>query len=78
MAAFVSAVEDVAKSKGDASKKSKKLVQLVPAQFLAQPDLPKKDDYSRILQIVDYVSGMTDSYAVSLYKKITGISLPNT
>jgi len=67
--AFVSATNDVAKNKDKASKKSKKLVQLVPAQFLDQPNIPKEDDYSRILQIVDFVSGMTDSYAVSLFKK---------
>lgn len=74
--AFVSAASDVAQNKHEASKKSKKLVQLLPAQFLEQPNLPKKDDYSRILQIVDFVSGMTDSYAVSLYRTITGTSLP--
>jgi dGTPase len=28
-------------------------------------------------KLTDYVSGMTDSFAVTLYKKIKGISLPN-
>jgi dGTPase len=28
------------------------------------------------MRILDFVSGMTDSYAVSLYKKVRGISLP--
>ena len=32
--------------------------------------------YQRLLGVCDYISGMTDSYAVSLYKKLTGISLP--
>ena len=32
--------------------------------------------YQRLLSVCDYISGMTDSYAVSLYKKLTGISLP--
>ena len=32
--------------------------------------------YKSILQITDYIAGMTDSYAVSLFKKIKGISLP--
>lgn len=32
--------------------------------------------YQQLLAICDYISGMTDSYAVSLYKKLTGISLP--
>ena len=29
-----------------------------------------------LLRMIDFVSGMTDSYAVSLYKKVRGISLP--
>jgi dGTPase len=36
----------------------------------------QEDIYKRILKVTDYVSGMTDSYAVSLFKKIKGISLP--
>ena len=36
----------------------------------------QEDIYRRILKVTDYVSGMTDSYAVSLFKKIKGISLP--
>jgi dGTPase len=34
------------------------------------------DLYNKILKVTDYISGMTDSYAVSVYKKIKGISLP--
>jgi len=34
------------------------------------------DLYKQILKVTDYISGMTDSYAVSVYKKIKGISLP--
>lgn len=36
----------------------------------------QEDIYRRILKVTDYISGMTDSYAVSLFKKIKGISLP--
>ena len=32
--------------------------------------------YRKLLGVCDYIAGMTDSYAVSLYKKLTGISLP--
>lgn len=32
--------------------------------------------YKNILRITDYIAGMTDSYAVALFKKIKGISLP--
>ena len=34
------------------------------------------DDYEKMHLIVDFIAGMTDSYAVSLYKKLLGISLP--
>ena len=33
-------------------------------------------EYDKMHLIVDFISGMTDSYAVSLYKKLLGISLP--
>lgn len=32
--------------------------------------------YDKLHLIVDFVSGMTDSFAVNLYKELTGISLP--
>lgn len=44
--------------------------------------LPKRyqnrrtDLYQKLLGVCDYISGMTDSYAVSLYQKLTGIRLP--
>ncbi|WP_196601811.1 deoxyguanosinetriphosphate triphosphohydrolase [Gloeocapsopsis dulcis] len=42
------------------------------------PNFKDNDEklYQKILQVTDYISGMTDSYAVSLFKKIKGISLP--
>ncbi len=32
--------------------------------------------YGRIQSVIDYVSGMTDVYALDLYRKITGMGLP--
>jgi dGTPase len=32
--------------------------------------------YQELLEITDYISGMTDSFAVDLYRKLHGISLP--
>jgi dGTPase len=49
---------------------------LLPKQFLGSGDKPEKDLYSRLLNITDFISGMTDSFAVSLYRKIKGISIP--
>ena len=39
-------------------------------------DFKKLTTYDKLHLIIDFVSGMTDSYAVSLYKELTGISLP--
>lgn len=48
------------------------LLSLLPERFYPQD----ASLYAQMLAVCDYVSGMTDSYAVSLYKKLTGISLP--
>ena len=52
---------------------SKQLLNRVPVQY----DVHSEDNYTRILSILDYVSGMTDIYALDLYRKITGMSLPS-
>ena len=56
--------------------RSTKLLQLVPAETLGPGRQPLASPYERLLRMLDFVSGMTDSYAVSLYKKVRGISLP--
>jgi dGTPase len=56
--------------------RSRKLLDLLPAQFRAvghQADAPA---YEQILLLTDYVAGMTDQHALSLYKTIKGIELP--
>jgi dGTPase len=56
--------------------RSKKVLALLPRQFLDVDGKPEKDKYQRLLKITDFVSGMSDSYAVSLYKIMRGFSLP--
>jgi dGTPase len=51
----------------------KKLVKLIPKQFLTN----ETDTYSKIQTVLDFVSGMTDIYAVELFRKIKGISFPS-
>ncbi|MBL8253748.1 MAG: deoxyguanosinetriphosphate triphosphohydrolase [Candidatus Competibacter sp.] len=75
--AFVTTVNDLAIQGPTASPKSRMLVHLIPEQFAGPGRQPVADPYRRVLAITDFVSGMTDSYAVSLFKKLTGISLPN-
>lgn len=55
------------------SKYHKKLVELIPKQFLTQ----QTDAYTKIQSVLDFVSGMTDIYAVELFRKIKGISFPS-
>lgn len=53
--------------------KSKKLLRLVPEQF----DLKEEHGlYRNLLSVIDFISGMTDLYAIDLYRKITGIQIP--
>jgi len=58
---------------GKISSKNKSVFALLPNRI--SEDIPK-DLYLRLLRIIDFVSGMTDSFAVSLFRKIKGISLP--
>ena len=47
---------------------------LLPVLHYPRPD-EVDSTYSRLLRVLDYVSGMTDRYAVNLYQKLKGISL---
>ncbi|MDR1813568.1 MAG: dNTP triphosphohydrolase [Tannerella sp.] len=51
---------------------SKLLLNRVPAQY----DVFAPTTYGKIQCALDYISGMTDVYALDLYRKITGMSLP--
>lgn len=51
---------------------SRQLLNRIPAQY----DVQSESAYGRILSVIDYVSGMTDIYALDLYRKITGMNLP--
>lgn len=51
---------------------SKLLLGRIPDQF----ETNAESLYERILAVLDFVSGMTDVYALDLYRKITGMSLP--
>jgi len=72
--AFLNAVND--KAEGKKSYRSEKYLQLIPLQFLGEDGKPDEDVYLRILKICEFVAGMTDSYAISIFRKIKGIELP--
>ena len=52
--------------------KSGKLLQLISPQF----PVSGKNLYEDIQSVTDFISGMTDLYAMDLYRKITGIAIP--
>ena len=52
------------------------LLKLLPTQFLGHGGEPDADPYVRLLQVADFVAGMTDSYAVDMYRKLKGFALP--
>ncbi len=54
--------------------KSGKLIKLVSPQFPVSRD--EKNTYRNIQSLVDFISGMTDLYAIDIYRKITGITIP--
>jgi len=58
---------------GNLSRKNRAVVNLMPKRITINPP---EDIYLRLLNVIDFVSGMTDSFAVSLFRKIKGISLP--
>jgi dGTPase len=57
--------------KDPANKQYKKISSLLP-KIVTKEDL----SYESILDVTDFISGMTDWYAIDLYNKITGVTLP--
>ena len=51
---------------------SKQLINRVSSQY----DITSDSLETRLLAVIDYISGMTDVYALDVYQKISGISLP--
>lgn len=53
------------------SKRASKIYSLLPDKYRHEND--EEDEYTRYLKVVSYVSGMTDSYALNLFRKIKGV-----
>ena len=51
---------------------SKQLIKRVSSQY----DINARNLDDRIMAVLDYISGMTDVYALDVYQKINGMSLP--
>ncbi len=70
---FITAYNE--RSNNNLTPKNRAVINLIPKRFFfgekSNPEL-----YQRLLRVIDFISGMTDSYAVSIFRKIRGISLP--
>ncbi len=74
---FTHAVEARAEVPGTRfTTRERMLMKLLPTQFLGHGGEPDPDPYVRLLQVADFVAGMTDSYAVDMYRKLKGFDLP--
>lgn len=70
---FVPIVKEMHKKKWDAQKltgRSEKLMRLIPCSFEGAADT-----YQALLRVTDFIAGMTDRYALDLYRKLKGISI---
>ena len=69
---FISATTDATNSF-----RSNKIIQLLPIQYLAANGFPHEDLYTNLLSVCDYISSLSDSQAISLFRKLKGIEIPN-
>jgi dGTPase len=66
-------VEAVLVPPGQAQTRHKKVLALLPKQFEVPP---QSSPYQKAQSIIDFAAGMTDDYALNLYKNLRGIELP--
>jgi len=52
---------------------SQQLLMRIPQQY----ETDSSTTYGKVMAVLDYISGMTDVYALDLYRKITGMSIPS-
>lgn len=78
---FINATLDVLKNKENASKQSVKIKSLISENYkyiyktyeLSSESSDEERDYATFKLCVDFISGMTDNFALYLFKKLTGI-----
>ncbi|MCP3140618.1 dNTP triphosphohydrolase [Pyxidicoccus sp. QH1ED-7-1] len=73
------------------NREERKLRQLLPMESFQRPEFAEEDQkkpperdvaierlskYQRLLCVTDYISGMTDGFAVELFQRLSGIKLP--
>ncbi|MCC7003980.1 MAG: dNTP triphosphohydrolase [Gemmatimonadaceae bacterium] len=69
------AIEGLLDAFHDEVRLGSKLGATVPEPLMWEGSFSEDSEASNIRRVVDYVSGMTDRYAVDLYQKLSGVSL---
>ena len=59
--------------KSERKKSHQKVISLIPAQYVFDEHV---SPYEKVMCIFDFVSGMTDLYALKLYRNLRGIEIP--
>jgi dGTPase len=59
-----------------ASGQDKSLLRLLPEDFPLKGFGTESNAYPLLRSLIDFISGMTDKYALNLYRRVKGISLP--
>lgn len=72
----IEAVDNMAEANTKTFYRSRKIIELIPEQYIGTNKKPNPDLYIRIIKICEFIAGMTDSYAIHFYKKLKGIELP--
>jgi dGTPase len=73
---FSSAVYHYYFDKEHFTKKLQNLIRLLPEEIKSKMDQSSDSLYDLLMITNDFISGMTDTHAISLYRTIKGISLP--
>lgn len=58
------------------SKRATKILDLVPLEYLPDGAVQTDNAYDVLVNITDFVAGMTDEFAISFYRVLRGIELP--
>ncbi|MCZ2486938.1 dGTP triphosphohydrolase [Aquirufa antheringensis] len=64
-------IPPILRQENQRTESEKKAVKLLPLTF----NYENESDYTKVLGVLDYISGMTDNYATDLYKRIKGIEI---
>lgn len=73
MEIFMDALEDYTSQGKKAAARHTNIVRMLPKHITNDDFIHQSTYYSRSRKVLDFVSGLTDKYAVSLYRKLKGI-----